>query len=72
MRLKLVKPVSLAGHPGLVVGSIFESDDRSLLEWCVEVEAVAPRFVEEIETRVPVIENRDPQPAVKRAKKVLP
>ena len=69
MRLKLTKPVSIAAHPGLRVGDIFESDDRNLLEWCVEV-AERPAVVAEVVTREPVVENRDPVP--KRLKKTLP
>ena len=71
MRLKLLKPVVISGHPGLAVGDIFESDDRGLLFYCEEVkpEARVERAAD-IETREPVVENRDPQP--KRLKKTLP
>ena len=67
MRLKLTKPVAIGGHPGLAVGDIFESNDRDLLEWCVEV-AERPAVAAEVVTREPVVEHRDP----KRLKKTLP
>ena len=69
----MLKPVVITGHPGLAVGDIFESADRSFLEWCVEVKDAPERQVDrrpEIVTREPVVENRDPVP--KRSKKTLP
>ena len=77
MRLKLIQPVVIAGHPGLGVGDIFEDSDRGLLAFCVEVndEPVkeTPRPVVDpfvVENREPELENRDPVP--KRFKKKLP
>ena len=71
MKLKLTKPVVISGHPGLAVGDIFESNDRGLLVYCVEV-ADEPRRLE-IETRDPEVENRDPEVKItKRTRKTLP
>ena len=71
MRLKLIKPVVVEGHPGLGVGDIFESNDRGLLVYCVEVKD-EPRVDRgpDVVTREPVVENRDP--VVKRSRKTLP
>ena len=72
MRLKLIQPVVIEGHPGLGVGDIFESNDRGLLVYCVEAKEAPEIRVDrgpDIVTREPVVENRDP---VKRSKKTLP
>ncbi len=74
MKLRLIKPVVITGHPGIKPGDIFEEKHPGHLlgaGYCEEVKDEAPpRFVEEIETRTPAIESRDPQP--KRTSRKLP
>ena len=69
MKLKLIKPVVIARHPGLRVGDVFEDKDGSLLEYCVEVKD-EPRALNVPTSREPEIESRDPEiRPVKRTKK---
>lgn len=76
MKLKLIKPVVIQGRPGVLLGSVFEIEDRrgfELLQLRIAEPArdVAP---DPIQTREPEVENRDPvvERVPKRAKKSLP
>jgi len=78
MKLRLIKPVSLGtGFEGLSVGDVFEHPNPfALVGYVEEVKdepAEAPRPIVDpftIETRDPVVENRDPK--AKASKRKLP
>lgn len=68
-------PVVIGGHPGLKKGDIFEHTKHPHyligMGFCEEVKEEEPaKFVEEIATREPEVQHRDPLP--RRAKKTLP
>jgi hypothetical protein len=67
MKLKLIKPVVINGHPGVAVGDVFECVKNPHLliadGYVVEVK----ESKEEIQTREPVVENRDPKPKKQKA-----
>jgi hypothetical protein len=78
MKLRLIKPVSLGiGYEGLTVGDVFEHPSPwALVGYVEEVQdeppVETPRPVVDpftIETREPVVENRDPK---KKLKQKLP
>jgi hypothetical protein len=73
VKLRLLMPVVIGGHPGLKKGDVFEHTKHPQyligMGFCEEVKEEALKYVEEIATREPEIENRDPQP--KRSQRKL-
>lgn len=69
MKVRLIKPVAISGHPGVQVGDEFEAKEAASLianGYCVAASERLVRVAESI-----VIENRDPitAPQQKRTKK---
>lgn len=74
MRIKLLTGAVVKGHPGVVVGQVFECNDAAARELLSMRIAELVETVEPVQTREPVIENRDPviERTTKRGKKSLP
>lgn len=74
MRIKLLTGAVVKGHPGVVVGQVFECNEAAARELISMRIAEAVTAIEPIQVREPVIEHRDPEIArtPKRAKKALP
>ena len=65
-KVKLIQGVVVKGHPGVVQGSTIEADPRTAHElvtsgWAVYVTEIPVEQREEVQTREPIIQQRDPQ-----------
>jgi hypothetical protein len=69
MKIKIIEPVVIGGYPGVKVGDVLEVPDV-LAHGLINVH-YAVEWLDKIEVREPVVENRDPQP-VRRGRKTLP
>lgn len=67
MKIRLLKPITVLDHPGVKVGDVFDihAERGEILVRIGDAEAVS----EKIQTREPVIENRDPAIELPKRKK---
>ena len=71
MRIKLLKSIVVPGFPGISAGSVFEAPEALVKLLMGRGHAEIVRAVskpEVVQTREPVVETRDPQPAPKSRK----
>lgn len=68
IRIKLTRGCIVPGHPTAQPGDVLEVANNVAQDLLAIRKAVRVDFVEEVETRVPVVESRDPEPRPKRSK----